>query len=64
MQYFSCTDRPGVDLRKSTIGHVTPNLCFLASGAICGSLSVFCCIRGVKYRRNIFDAQVGPVCIP
>jgi hypothetical protein len=27
-QYFSCSDRPGVDPRKSAIRHFMSNLCF------------------------------------
>jgi hypothetical protein len=38
---------PSVGPKKSTPGHVTPNLCF-SSGGICGSCSVFCYVRGAK----------------
>jgi hypothetical protein len=35
--------------------------CVFASGAICGSCSAFCCVRGAKHRCTIFHARVGPV---
>jgi hypothetical protein len=34
--------------------------CVFASGGICGSCSVFWCFHGVKCRRYIFHARVGP----
>jgi hypothetical protein len=38
--------------------------CVFASGRICGSRSLFWCIRCVKHCRTIFHARVGPVRIP
>jgi hypothetical protein len=51
---------PDADSRKSTMGHVTLNMCF-SSGMICGSRSVFGCVRGTKHQHIIFQAQVGLV---
>jgi hypothetical protein len=36
--------------------------CVFASGGICESCSVVQCVQGVKHRRTIFYARVGPVC--
>jgi hypothetical protein len=60
--YFSCSSGTGMDSTKTAMGHITLNLCF-ASGGIYGSRSAFWCVRGVKYRRTIFHARVGPVWI-
>jgi hypothetical protein len=61
--YFSCSDGSGADPKKSTMRDVTLNLGFLASSAICWSVSAFWCVRGVKQFRNIMDSPVGLVCI-
>jgi hypothetical protein len=45
---------------KSTLGHIMPNLCFCIHG-ICGSCSAFWCVQGMKRRRTIFQAHVGPI---
>jgi hypothetical protein len=45
MHYFSCFD--------GATGHVTCR--------ICGSRSVFHCVRGVEHRRTIFHARLGLV---
>jgi hypothetical protein len=54
--YFSCSGGPGIDTRKSVLGHVTPHKCF---GILCDM-----CVRGVKCQCTIFHARVGEVWIP
>jgi hypothetical protein len=63
MHYFSCLGGLGAVSIKDELRHVTPNL-FFASIGICGSHSVFQCVRGVKHRQTIFHAWVGPVRFP
>jgi hypothetical protein len=48
MHYFSCSGGPGADPTRSALGHVTSN-CVFASGAICGSHSVFGCIQALFF---------------
>jgi hypothetical protein len=59
-QYFSFSGGPSAVCIKSALGHVTVNLCF----CIRWDLRVMWCIPmgpGVKRRRTIFHARVGPV---
>jgi hypothetical protein len=44
---------PGAVSIKSSSGQVTLNMCFASCG-ICGSRSVFRCVRGAKHQRTIF----------
>jgi hypothetical protein len=52
-------DRYGFDKKGVETNYV--ELLFFASSWICGSRSPFRCIRGMKHRRTIFHAQVGPL---
>jgi hypothetical protein len=60
--YFSCSGGPSVDPIKNHQDTLHRS-CGFASGAICGSHSVFGCIHGVKHRCTIFHARAGPVYI-
>jgi hypothetical protein len=60
MHYFSFSCRAAMEPTKSTLGHIMPNLCFCIHG-ICGSCSAFWCVQGMKRRRTIFQAHVGPI---
>jgi hypothetical protein len=57
MHYFSCWGGTDTNSTKSTLGLVTPNLCF-ASGGICGLCSAFLCDRGTNHQRTIFHVWV------
>jgi hypothetical protein len=63
MHYFSCSGGPSAVSGKSTLGHVTSNLCF-SSGGIYGSCSAFRCICGAKRQYTIFHAQMNLVRFP
>jgi hypothetical protein len=54
MHYFSCSGGPGGVSIKSAPEHITPNLCFFASGGISRSRSAIRCIKRVKRRPTIF----------
>jgi hypothetical protein len=49
---------------KKARGDTLRRTCTFASSGICGSHSVFRCVRGMKRRCTIFHAWVGPIHIP
>jgi hypothetical protein len=55
--YFSCSGGTGTDLTKRAPGHIMLNLCFFASGGVCGSYSALLCIQEAKCRRTNFHAR-------
>jgi hypothetical protein len=52
-KYFLCSCGTGMDSTKIVLAHLVLDLCF-AYGGICGSLSAFRCVRGVKRLSTIF----------
>jgi hypothetical protein len=59
-QYFSSSAGTSTDSTKIVLDTLHRAFVF-ASGGICMSRSAFRCVRGVKCRRTIFHARVGPV---
>jgi hypothetical protein len=62
MHYFLCSGGPVRILQKARRVTLCQTCVFLSSG-IYESRSAFWCVRGVKCRRTIFHARVGPVWI-
>jgi hypothetical protein len=54
---FFMLGRDSTESTKSTLGHITPNMCF-ASGGTSGSHSAFRCVWGMKHLCTIFLARV------